>query len=325
MMGYGCEIMAAVHTIKNQYRGINAHLHSHLQSEGSWDSFHSSHIIYLTSALKAKLLPIGYTAEVEHSLQIRRYDELAGKPESDVMLLDTESERFFQRQIPRPSMISAQEVLAIPDVIDVEEELAPYRAISIYEYAANPRDRGQPVGWIELLSPSNKPGGQDAGAYRTKRYKILQRGIVFVELDYLDESPSTFGRRISSKQAYRIVAIDPRPEFMEGLVYPNGFDVDEPIPTIDIPLNADDILTFDFNAPYQRTFEELFYGIELVDYRQLPLNFDRYSRDNRTRIAMRMLAVLKAARDGIDLDKNAPLPVEDIPLEDALTQLKSLT
>lgn len=114
--------MAAVHTTKNQYRGINAHFHSYWQTEGGWDSFHSSHIIYLTSALKAKLLPMGYTAEVEQSLQIRRYVE----PESDVILLDTNPERFFQR--PSPSMISAQQALAIPDVIDIEEELAPYRA-----------------------------------------------------------------------------------------------------------------------------------------------------------------------------------------------------
>jgi Protein of unknown function (DUF4058) len=284
--------MAVVHTIKNQYRGINAHLHSYWQHEGGWDSFHSSHIVYLTSALKSKLLPMGYTAEVEQSLQIRRYDEPAGKPESDV--------------------------------IDIEEELAPYRAIGIYEYTANPRDRGEPVGWIELLSPSNKPGGQDAPSYRTKRYKILQSGIVFVELDYLDESPPTFGR-MASKKAYRIVVIDPRPAFLEGLVYPIEFDVDEPIPTIEIPLNADDIVKFDFNSPYQRTFEELFYGIELVDYQQLPINFDRYSPDNQTRIAARLLAVLKAVRNGVDLDKDVPLPVEEIALEDALAQLKTLT
>ncbi len=316
--------MAAVHTIKNQYHGINAHLHSYMQHEGGWDSFHSSHIVYLTSALKSKLLPMGYTAEVENSLQIRRYDEAAGRPESDVMILDTDSERVLQRTTPKSSRISAQQVLAIPDVIDIEEELSPYRAIGIYEYTTNPRDRGEPVGWIELLSPSNKPGGQDASAYRTKRYKILQSGIVFVELDYLDASPPTFGR-MASKKAYRIVVIDPRPAFLEGLVYPIEFDVDEPIPTIEIPLNAEDILKFDFNLPYQRTFEDLFYGIELVDYRQLPLNFNRYSRDNQTRITARMLAVLKAAGSGVDLDKDVPLPVEDIILEDALTQLKTLT
>jgi len=92
--------MAAIHAIKNQYPGINTHLHSRWQIEGGWDTFYSSHIIHLTSALKAGLLPIGYIAEVEQSLQIRRYNEPAGKPESNVMLLEMDSERAFQRAIP---------------------------------------------------------------------------------------------------------------------------------------------------------------------------------------------------------------------------------
>jgi len=69
----------------------------------------------------------------------------------------------------------------------------------------------------------------------------------------------------------------------------------------------------------------MFYGIELVDYQQLPLNFDHYNRDNQRRIALRMLAALKAKREGVDLDKSAPLPVEALMLEDALAQLQSLS
>jgi len=33
-------VMKAVRSIKNQYIGINAHLHSLWQSEGGWDEFH---------------------------------------------------------------------------------------------------------------------------------------------------------------------------------------------------------------------------------------------------------------------------------------------
>src|SRR5688572_13293980 len=103
--------MPPIRSIKNQYRGINAHLHSFWQSEGGWDSFHSSHITYLTAALKAKLLPKGYTAESQQSLQIR----------------------------------------------SLEDELSQYIAVGIYEFVQG--DHDEPVAWIELLSPSNKPGG----------------------------------------------------------------------------------------------------------------------------------------------------------------------
>lgn len=44
--------MEEVRSIKNQYLGINAHLHSLWQAEGDWDEFHASHIIYLANALK---------------------------------------------------------------------------------------------------------------------------------------------------------------------------------------------------------------------------------------------------------------------------------
>lgn len=273
--------MPPIRSIKNQYRGINAHLHSFWQSEGGWDSFHSSHITYLTAALKAKLLPKGYTAESQQSLQIR----------------------------------------------SLEDELSQYIAVGIYEFVPGQRDHGEPVAWIELLSPSNKPGGQDAAYYRNKRLKLLQSGVVFVELDYLHESPSTFDKIAPypaiAAHPYRIMIVDPRPVFLEGLAYPAEFDVDDPIPTVDIPLNADDVLSFDFNTPYQRTFEELLYGIERVDYSQLPLKWDRYSRDDQIRILARMLAVMKAARDDVDLELKAPLPSEEITFEDALSEIKA--
>jgi Protein of unknown function (DUF4058) len=55
---------------ENQYRGINAHLHSLLQSEGGgWESFHNAHITNLTEAIDL-LLPEGYYVLNEKSLQL---------------------------------------------------------------------------------------------------------------------------------------------------------------------------------------------------------------------------------------------------------------
>ena len=107
-------------------------------------------------------------------------------------------------------------------------------------------------------------------------------------------------------------------------IYPHHFDVDTPIPQVTIPLRAGDSLTFDFGAAYDKTFEEALYGLELVDYSQLPLNFDRYSPDDQLRILRRMLAVLQAAKQGVDLDKNAPLPVEAMTFDEAMTRLQAL-
>jgi uncharacterized protein DUF4058 len=324
--------MPPVRSIKNQYHGINAHLHSFWQAKGGWDAFHANHITYLTAALTARLLPMGYIAENQQSLQIRRYGEPAGKPKSDVTIYDTQTSRLAAAQ----TMPAQQTTVKISDLMTLEDEIDDYRAVGIYEFAPGQSDLGEPVAWIELLSPSSKPGGQDGDYYQHKQYKLLKSGIVFVELDYLHESSPTFDRvppYIASQKsaasnrshAYRIVVIDPRPVFFDGLGYRREFDVDMVIPQkVDIPLNAGDVLTFDFNAPYQRTFEEHFYGWEQIDYSQLPLNFDRYSPDDQSRIAARMLAVLKAARDGVDLEANAPLPVAEVQLDDALAQINMM-
>lgn len=63
---------AAVRSIRNQYHGISAHLHSYWQSRGGWHSFHGNHIADLLRALRAALLPMGYTADLESSFQVRR-------------------------------------------------------------------------------------------------------------------------------------------------------------------------------------------------------------------------------------------------------------
>jgi hypothetical protein len=193
-------------------------------------------------------------------------------------------------------------------------------------------ERGEPVAWIELVSPSNKPGSSDFAAYEEKRRLLLRGGVVFVEMDYLHESPPTFeGIAIYSRRRgqppqpgshpYRITVIDPRPDVWQGQGRSRQFDVDEPIPPITIPLNGDDVLKFDFNPPYQKTFAEMLYGDE-VDYRQLPANFEAYSPDDQARIVNRMLAVLEAARDGRDLE-SGPFPASALPLDEALAQFET--
>jgi hypothetical protein len=319
--------MPEIRSRVNQYRGINAHLHSYFQSEGGWDAFHTKQIVYLTNALKAQLLPMGYTAEAEQSLQIRRLGEPDGKPESDVTIYDTDPSRVSSG---RASNIQkgASNAVRLPDMVRAEEEISPYNAVAIYRFESKRTQGGEPVAWIELLSPSNKPGGRDASIYRDRRFKLLQSGLVFVELDYLHESPSTFDNiapyRASANgdslaHPYRIIVIDPRPAFKEGLGYPAEFDVDDPIPTVDIPLTWDDILTFDFDAPYQKTYEDSLYGLErLVDYSQLPMNFDRYSRADQLRIIMRVGTVVKAVNDGVNIEANAPLPIDPTLWDDSM-------
>jgi Protein of unknown function (DUF4058) len=315
-------MMKPVRSIKNQYRGVNAHLHSFWQAKHKWNRFHNVHIGDLMKLMQQQLTPMGYIAEAEESLQIRRIgDDVAHKPVADVLISDTDYQRASYEggaKLASPQTISLEEL--------IEEDLEhPYSAVAIYsDFLAS--ESGEPVAWVELLSPTNKGETEDAKTYRAKRRLMLEKGLVFVEMDYLHETPPTFRlladytRSIPDSHPYRILVLDPRPDFKEGQWGLGEFSVDEPIPILTIPLNGDDKIEFDFGAAYRKTFEESVYGFQM-DYSQFPLNFERYSETDRTRIANRMLAILKAARDGVDLEKNVPLAVEEVPLETALQRI----
>lgn len=281
--------MTTIHTVINQFMGINPLLHSHLQQQGGWDNFHVNHISDLTRFLQRQLRPLGYLAQAEQSLQIRRPDDSSNRtPESDVTIYDP------QRRMTETVGLTGGLAIPVPELLELDQtDIASYRAIGIYQKTESDR-RGDAVAWLELLSPANKPGGRHANAYRDKRTALLQAGLVFIEVDYLHQQAATVATpsypQQSGSSPYRIIIIDPRPEWLhgEGRVYSVG--IDEKLPTLTIPLNADDRIMFDFDAPYQQTFETLFFGDE-VDYAQLPTEWDSYSKSDQARILSRLLAV----------------------------------
>lgn len=315
--------MRPVTATRNQYPGINAHLHSQLQAGGRWHRFHNYHIGQLMAALKAQLLPLGYTAEMEESLQIRRLGDAPHHPRADVLLLDQQAGRPHRPATPT----SAQTSLTVEALVGEADYEAPYYAVAVYERRSSGQ-ADEPVAWLELLSPTNKGDTPDAQTYLAKRRLVLESGLVFVELDYLHETPPTFWRLADYSRAepgshpYRIVVLDPRPDMRTGPTSVHEFDVDGPLPVVRIPLSAGDALDFDFGPVYHRTFAEGLYGHD-VDYGALPPHFDRYSQADRARIACRMLAVLEAARAGHDLEQG-PFPVSALPLAEALTRLETL-
>jgi hypothetical protein len=325
--------MPPVRSVRNQYQGVNAHLHSLWQAVGGWSRFHTHHIADLMRVMRPLLLPMGYDADLEPSIQIRRLDDPSARiltPQSDVTIYDLHPD-LSRYRISHPAAGGAETVLALPEAL-YGERLAEkeYSAIAIYAIQPNSLDRGEPVAWLELLSPSNKPGGRDAQDYFDKRLMLLESGLVFIELDYLHESAPTlkgiasYRRRRGSvvdedARPYRVIVMDPRPSVEDGIVRVSEFDVDAPFPVVTIPLNGDDVFMLDCGVPYRKTFEETLYGLRLVDYRQLPINFERYSETDQARIANRMLTVLQAAHNLERLD--SPLAATMLSLQDALAQI----
>ncbi len=309
-----------VKSAKNQYRGINAHLHSFLQSSGEWEGFHTYHIGVLAETLTNELFDKGYFVAIESSLQIR-LDSNEGflRPRADLAIFDGHPQRATLT--PYASQMTGR-VVPIPMVVVKSLSEKPYRAVTIYE-RDDDAGRGRLVAWIELLSPSNKRRGQENDAYLNKRYTLLSQGLVYVEIDYLHHTPATYELEdVASQAPYRILVFEPRPNAEQGYVSINEFVVDQTLSAVNVPLSGKDFLAFDFAVPYELHFRRLRLGAG-VDYSQLPLNFDRYSPADQARILSRMVAVCEAFQHG----ENLEAPVEEVTvlsIKEAIARLEAI-
>lgn len=54
--------MKPVRSVKNQYLGVNAHLHSFWQGAGKWNRFHNYYIGQIVGPLRAQLIPMDRVA-----------------------------------------------------------------------------------------------------------------------------------------------------------------------------------------------------------------------------------------------------------------------
>lgn len=272
-------------TLKNPYKGVNAHLNSLLQTPGTeenpakWHSFHANHIAHIADFLNDKL-PANYLALSEESLQVFGEDfEFGGFIQSrrpDVTIYGATATSMRQESKRTPSAAAEVELaqtLYFAEAFEIS-------AVVIRDVSNDPI-YGRVVARIELLSPSNKPGGSGYAAYSKGRNEALYSHVPLIEIDYLHETALPMNYR--RMQAYYVVVSDPRPDVDSGKAKLYGFDVDAPFPVVDIPLAGSETLTFDFGAVYHHTFERGRRGM-LVDYTMLPARFETYSAEDQARI-----------------------------------------
>ncbi len=266
---------------QNPYQGINAHFHSFLQSPmGGWTTFHSAYIIYLRDVVNLSL-PTGYYAASEKSLQIQLpEDDLPTRP--DIAVFRGQSMR--SSSIKQTRIPTAEMSISLPD----DEDLS---AIVIYDGAS-----GRFVTRVEVLSPTNKT--VYLKTYRNMRYSMYRLGVNVVDIDYLHETPTIFPnltpsypKKSEGAYPYSIAITSPYLEKVSQYC----FELEEPIPTLAIPLLGEDSFLLDFGAAYQTTFENDRRAHLLIDYEQLPINFESYlpADQQKIRAAMARIATTK--------------------------------
>lgn len=291
---------------KNQYFGVNAHLQSYFQRYGGWESFHNNHIGDLAKALD-RGLPAGYTVDIKQSLQIRESHPDTGEK---IIRPKPDTEIYVERPYP-PSAIApsafATATLTMPvsETLDLDPDLY---LVSVKIYKADDRSGlGTPVTLIEVLSRTNKRGGDGYTHYHDKRFAVLQSGLRLVEIDYLHESGSPIKGippypAAPNSHPYTVTVSDPYPSLQTGISAMYGFAVDQPIPAITIPLAGDETMTLDLNTVYQQTFHSLRAYSQRVDYAELPERFASYSQNDQDTIKRRMALIQQKLAEGVDLE-----------------------
>lgn len=297
-----------LHLRQNQYQGVNAHLHSLFQGElGGWESFHLMHISHLVSAVSAEL-PRGYVVQPERGMQIRRYHPDTGDEIRLGRGRRAKPDISIYQKSPSLAVQPSAAVATAPTLIFSSRdavEIDPRSYLSAVVIRKIDQERlGDPVTWIELLSPANKPGGAGYVQYQEKRVAAARSGIVMIEIDYLHETESpvlnlaSYSDKEEGAFPYTITITDPRPSLKEGFTNVYGMRVDQPLPIAPVPLAMEDApILLNIEALYHQTYESVNAYEYLVDYEQLPERFDTYMEVDQERIRARMRAVQQAVAE----------------------------
>jgi hypothetical protein len=273
---------------------INAHLHSQLQRAfGAWEGFHTVFIPYLGEAIQDELdrvFPGQYVVDFTKSMQLRT----GYSPEA------------YQRFTPDLSLkgtstARAPAALAVPEptlTLDISETINLDDTLTAIEIRQMKQDRT--FTWIEILSAANKVAGSGYPQYRNKRTTTIGAGVSLIEIDFLHETSSpipgvpSYPKGEKGATAYSMAVTDTRPDADESLrwhtlVY--GFGVDQPIPTIYVPLDGYDLIELQIGVVYNRVYSKFPTFWERVDYRQPPPNLQTYTPEDQAAIMARMAQI----------------------------------
>jgi Protein of unknown function (DUF4058) len=235
-------------------------MNPYLESPELWSEFHSRMIVAIADALDTTLSQ-DYRVAVEKRVYLSQGEEtiLIGIPDVSVTATPPANTRTATAIAIEPTIVE------IPLAEEVQE-----RYLEIREIAT-----GRVVTVIELLSPKNKRPGDGRDAYSQKRQRIMLSQTHLVEIDLL-RSGDPLPMLGATTSDYRILVSrsDRRPK---AQLY--AFNLQQPIPTIQIPLTADSAVTLDLQPLLHQIYDRARLALA-IDYQNSPI--PKLSPDDRT-------------------------------------------
>lgn len=152
----------------NPFPGMNPYL----EKTSIWQGFHNSLAAHIADELNS-LLPPNYVATTE--LRIFMEDLVFGQARPDVVIVDNPTSP--------PSPISASTtVIDEPLIVAIPEE---YREAYVVISVQDGNHQVEVVTTIEILSPTNKAGGESRRLYLEKQQDLAASDVHVLEIDLL--------------------------------------------------------------------------------------------------------------------------------------------
>ncbi|MFM2166621.1 MAG: hypothetical protein RIS79_992 [Verrucomicrobiota bacterium] len=212
-------------TKDNPFPGMNPFL------EAFWPDVHTSLIAYIKDAL-AEQLPTGLKARSEEQVTLASEESPDGRQtRADVTVLES-----WKHGIPptwQPEDKTQGDTLTCTEPLYCLDEEQTERWVEITDR------HGKIVTVIEVLSPSNK--GIERRKYATKRQTYIAGGVNVVEIDLLRGGQHVVNvprERLRDPDVTYLVCVTRATNTTRKEYYP--IPLDQPLPTIRIPLRPDD-------------------------------------------------------------------------------------
>jgi hypothetical protein len=196
----------------------------YLENSDLWLGFHNQLIAAIAGELSPRLRPRYYVAVEGRTFWDNTGDlKFAGRP--DISIARSTARETTAEYIVTPHAQVVPVTLPIPD--EITETYLEIRAVG--------EDRVITV--LEILSPTNKRRGRGREMYEEKRDLVLTTRTHLVEIDLLRGGEPMRMNQNGSRSHYRIL-ISRAPKRPRADLYP--FNVQQPIPDFDLPLQRDD-------------------------------------------------------------------------------------
>jgi hypothetical protein len=218
-----------------------------------FQQIHSGMIGAVLRQIKDALVPLGYVAVRETSLQITE------RREPDIHVRTT-------LPVTNGGVVSryveAAQTVRVEPGIALTGELPDLEAIHIRELGS-----GQLVTMLEIISPSNKADTQLIQEYQERRERLVRhKGVNVVEIDSTRSVKRLVMDQLATAYAYHLVVY--LPDELPRLI---GVDFGEPLKRLALPLRGE-VLPVETQAAYDDAYDAASIPVQLYDEDQYRLD-----------------------------------------------------